>query len=191
MSKAIIRSVLATAILSVGGLAVAAQSNSPRNSPQHGEAFTAAQSALTARRYAEVSAKAKEVLASPRKSPDDIFIAHNFLLQVASAQKDAAGQIAAMQGMLESGFSPGAATQNQLRKQLANAYFLQKNYPEALKYGTGLIQSGGADADVYTVVGQSYYAQRKYGEAVKLYSGLVSNAEKAGKRPDRGDLTFL
>jgi TolA-binding protein len=179
------------AMLSVCGVGVAGQAPRPTNSPQHGEAFTAAKTALAARQYAVVAAKSREVLASPVKTPDDVFIAHSFLVQVATAQRDAAGQIAGMEGMLESGFEPGSRLQNQLRKQLANAYYGQKNYPQALKYGTALLQNGAGDPDVYTVVGQSYYQQRNYGEAIKLFGGLVSDAEKAGRRPDRNDLTFL
>jgi tetratricopeptide (TPR) repeat protein len=191
MTRSFVRSLAMAAVLTVGGLVVAAQAPTPQNSPQHGEAFTAAKTALSARQYAVAAAKAREVLASSRKSPDDVFIAHNFLVQVATAQKDAAGQIAGMEGMLESGFAPGSALQNQLRKQLANAYYAQRNFPQALKYGTALIQNGAADGDVYTVVGQSYYQQRNFSEAIKLFGGLVSNAEKAGRRPDRNDLTFL
>jgi tetratricopeptide (TPR) repeat protein len=191
MSKVIVRSVLVAAVLCFGGLASAGQAAGPRTSPALAETFTALQSAVNAKRYAEATAKAREVLASPRKSPDDVYAAHGFLAQIATAQRDAAGQIAAMEGMLESGFSPGTATQNQLRKGLASAYFAQKNYAQALKYGTAMIQSGSADPDVKTVVGQSYYAQRNFGEAVKFYGGEVSNAEKAGRRPDRNDLNFL
>ncbi|HUG72064.1 MAG TPA: tetratricopeptide repeat protein [Steroidobacteraceae bacterium] len=191
MSNAIVRSVLVAAVLSVGGLVVAGQAAGPRTSPALAETFTALQSAVNAKRYAEATAKAREVLASPRKTPDDVYAANYFLVQIAGAQGNPAGQIAGMEGMLESGFSPGVATQNQFRKALASAYFRQKNYAQALKYGTALIQSGSGDPDVYTVVGQSYYQQRNYGEAVKLFGGLVSNAEKAGRRPDRNDLTFL
>jgi hypothetical protein len=45
---------------------------------------------------------------------------------------------------------------------LATAYFDQKNYPQALKYGSSLIGSGAADDEVYSVVGQSYFHSRNY-----------------------------
>lgn len=192
MRKAIIRSVLVAAVLSVGGVAIAGQAPAqPKTSPALAETFTALQSAFNAKRYPEATAKAQEVLASSRKTPDDVYAAHGFLAQIASAQRNAAGQISAMEGMLDSGFSPGAATQNQLRKGLASAYFAQKNYPQALKYGTALISSGAADEDVYTVVGQSYFQSKNYAESVKLFGGLVSNDEKAGRRPDRRQLILL
>lgn len=192
MTKAIIRSVCVALVLATGGLAVSdVQAQQPKNSPALGETFTAIQNALNARRYAEVMTKSREVLAGSRKTPDDVYLAHYFMLKAAEGQKDNAGMIAAMEGMLESGFSPGAATQNQFRKALASAYYQQKNFAQTIKYGNELIRAGAADEDVYTVVGQSYFQTRNYDESIKLFGGLVSNAEKANRRPDRRQLILL
>jgi tetratricopeptide (TPR) repeat protein len=93
--------------------------------------------------------------------------------------------------MLGSGFNPGAAATNDLRRALAAAQFRLRNYPEAIRHGSELIRAGAAGEDVYTVVGQSYYQTRNYGEAIKLFGNLVSNEEKAGRRPDRNQLNIL
>lgn len=191
MTKMIVRSVLVAAVLAAGSLTVSAQNAAPKTSPALGEIFTAAQSALTAKRYAEVTAKSREALAHPQKKPDDVYAAHYFLLEVAKAQKNNAAIIEHLEGMLNSGFSPGATAQAQFRKALLSAHYQQNNLPQALKYGNDLIKSGAADGDVYTVVGQSYYKQKNYGEAVKIFGDRVAAAEKAGRKPEKNELILL
>ncbi len=190
MTKTIVRSVLVAAVLAAGNLTVSAQNAAPTTTPALGEIFTAAQNAVTAKKWQEAEAKAKEAL-SKQKKPDDIYAAHYFLLEVDKAQKNNAGIIEHLEGMLNSGFSPGPAAQAQFRKALLSAYFQQRNYAQAIKHGTDLIKSGQADGDVYTVVGQAYYQQKNYGEAIKIFNDRVTAAEKAGRKPERNELVLL
>jgi tetratricopeptide (TPR) repeat protein len=195
MTKAIVRSVLMATVLAVGSLAVhagqAPSGPAPKTSPALGETFTQAMKAQEAKRYAEAIAKYREILASPQKKADDVFAAHSQLAQIAAAQKDMAGTIAAMEGMLGSGFNAGPTVQNQLRKGLQGAHYQQKNDAEAIKYGTELVQAGAADEGTYTTLGQSYYRTRKYNDAVKLFGDIVSRDEKAGRKPERNMLILL
>lgn len=192
MRNTIVRSILVAAVLAAGSMTAHAQSAQPKTSPVFAEEFTAAEKARAAKRWAEVTAKANEVLSSSKqKKPDDIYAGHYYLLEAAKAQNNTPGIIASLEGMLASGFSAGAGTQNQFRKALLSAYYQQKNYAQAIKHGTDLIRSGGADDDVYTVVGQSYYQQKNYGEAVKLFGGLVEADEKKGRKPERSKLVLL
>lgn len=195
MTKAIVRSVVLGIVLAVGSAAAGAgqapQGPQPKTTPALADTFTAAQSALDAKRYPEAIAKAKEILASPRKSPDDVYAANYFLMTAAQKQNDMAGMIAAMEAMLSSGFNPGPAVQNQFRKALMSANYQSKNYAQALKHGKDLIAAGAADESVYTTVGQSYYQTRAYGEAVKLFGDMVAADEKANRKPDRQQLSLL
>lgn len=190
MTKTIVRSVLVAAVLATGSLAAHAQNAPPSTSPALGEVFTAAENARKAQRWTEVETKAKEALAKQKK-PDDIYAAHYYMLEVDKAQKNNAGIIEHLEGMLNSGFSPGAAAQAQFRKALLTAYFGQRNYAQALKHGNDLIKSGAADGDVYTVVGQAHYQQKNYGEAVKIFNDRISAAEKANRKPERNELVLL
>ena len=190
MTKSIVRSVLVAAVLAAGTFSVSAQNAAPTTTPALGEIFTAAQNAVAAKKWQEAEAKAKEALAKQKK-PDDIYAAHYFLLEVDKAQKNNAGIIEHLEGMLNSGFSPGPAAQAQFRKALLSAYFQQKNDAMAIKHGTDLIKSGQADGDVYTVVGQAYYRQKNYGDAIKIFNDRVSSAEKAGRKPERNELVLL
>lgn len=195
MTKAIVRSVLMATVLAVGSLAVhagqAPAGPAPKTTPALAETYVAAQKAMEAKQYAAAAAKYREVLASSQKKPDDVYAAHSQLAQIAAAQKDMAGTIAAMEGMLSSGFNAGPAVQNQLRKGLQGAYYQQKNDAESIKYGTELVRNGAADDDTYTTLGQSYYRSRKYNDAVKLFGDLVASAEKAGRKPERNILILL
>jgi tetratricopeptide (TPR) repeat protein len=184
----LIRRILIAAVIGSGSLAWGAQPGTPESSPRHLETFTEAQAALAAEDFAVVTAKARQVLASSRKTADDIYIAHNFLTRAA---RDLGGQIAGIEGMLESGFAMGTEAQNALRKQLATAYFGEKNYPLALKYGTAITSSGATDDEVQALVGESYYHSGAYNEAVKIYEERIGNDQKAGRRPDRRELLLL
>lgn len=190
MMKVMVRSMFLAAVLASAG--VSTHAAAPKTSPAFADQFVAADAALKAKRYAEVEAKAKEVLgSSSRKAPDDIYAANYFLLEVAKAKKDNVGLIAGLEGMLGSGFSLTPAEQKAFRTALVSANYQQKNYQQAIKHGTDLIKAGGANEDVYTVVGQSYYQTKNFNEAVKLYEGLVSADEKAGRKPDRKQLALL
>src|SRR5688572_473545 len=190
MSRMVFRSILLATLLIAGShAAMAAQ---PRTSPAFAEQFTAAVAARNGKRWGEVEAKAREVLASPtRKSPDDLYAAHGLLLEAAKARNNTPALIESLEAMLGSGFPMTPTEQAAYRTGLVTAHFQQKNYQQAIRHGADLIKSGGANEDVYTVVGQSYYQTRNYAEAVKLFEGLVSTAEKAGRKPDRRQLALL
>jgi tetratricopeptide (TPR) repeat protein len=188
MANSMARIALIAAVLCSGGLAVGAEPGTPTSSTRHLETFAAAQAALAAQDHAVVIAKAREVLASARKTADDIYIAHNFLTRAA---RDPAAVIAGMEGMLESGFAMGTEAENALRKQLATVYFGQKDYPMAIKYGTALASSGAADDEIQAVLGESHYHSGNYTESVKIYEQLVGDDQKAGRRPDRRELLLL
>jgi|SRR5690606_32352051 tetratricopeptide (TPR) repeat protein len=189
MTKTIVRSVLVAAVLATASFAASAQ-KAPTTSPELGEIFLAAQKAMEAKRWPEVEAKAREALAKKKKA-DDVYAAHFFLLEAAKAQRNNAGIIENMEGMLNSGFSPGPADEAKFRKALMAAYYQQKNFPQAIKYGNELIKAGQADGDVYTVVGQAYYQQKNYAEAIKVFNDRVTAAEKAGRKPERNELVLL
>lgn len=192
MARSIHRSVLAGLLLALTGpLALAAQPAAPKTSAALSELFVAAKAACDARRHADCIAKSREILASPRRSADDTYAANAFIMRAAQAQNDAATMVAAMEGMLDSGFNAGPAGTNELRRALCSAHFRLKNYEQAIRHGTELIRSGAAGEDVYTIVGQSYYQTGKYSESIRLFNNLVENDEKARRKPDRNQLNLL
>ena len=93
MRRSIIRSVVMAAILAVGGTVLAAEQRVPKTSPAFGDQFTAADAAMKANSWTEVIAKAKEVLASDKRKPDDTYAAHYFLVQASTALNDQPGHV--------------------------------------------------------------------------------------------------
>lgn len=78
--------------------------SAPTTSPAFGEAFTEAQRALNDKRWSDVIDRAKEVLATDNRRPDDTYAAYYFILEANKGLKDRAGMRDAIHGMLDSGF---------------------------------------------------------------------------------------
>lgn len=192
MNGSIIRTALVASLLVLSSrVGHAAQAPQPSTSPALAEIFLAAKSACDARRHAECIARAREALASPRKSADDVYAANYYIMIAAQKQNDVRTMVEAMEGMLGSGFNAGPAATNRTRGALASAHFQLKNYAQAIRHGTELIRAGAADDVVYNVVGQSYYLTRNFTDAIQLFGGLVDRAEKARRKPDRQHLSLL
>ena len=140
MPRAILASMMGTAVLALASVASAAQPQIP--TPTISQAsradIKAAQEALTAKRYTEAVAKSNAVLASSGKTKDDAFAAYSFLFMAAQAQGDKAGMMKALEGQIETGFLPPGAQSLQYRNLLGMAY-QQKDYRKAIEYGQQLI----------------------------------------------------
>lgn len=193
VSNSLVARIVAAGLLAVVGVnASAAAPAAPRVtvSQANADAFRAIGEAMQAKRYADVDAKAKSVLANPQRTKDDVYAAYGYMLQSAQARKDVAGQMAALQGQLESGILPAASRPGYYRNLMGLAYQVP-DYPKAIEYGQEIIKAGNAPADVYQYVGQAYYKLKDYKSAVNFFSNLVSEKEKAGKRPDRNELILL
>lgn len=184
---------VAAAVFTLGGMTMSvaeAQIPTPKVSLDHAKAFTAMGEAFAGKRYGEVDTQAKAVLASATKSKDDVFAAHQYLMQTAQARNDVAGQMKALEGQLESGFLPAAARNSYYRNLIGLAYKVP-DYRKAIEYGQQSIKAGDTSPDVYQWVGQAYYSLKDYKAAVSFFSGLVGDKEKAGRRPERNELILL
>jgi tetratricopeptide (TPR) repeat protein len=184
---------VAAAVFTLGGMTMSvaeAQVPTPKVSLDHAKAFTAMGEAFAAKRYGEVDTQAKAVLASAKKTRDDVFAAHQYLMQTAQARNDVAGQMKALEGQLESGFLPASARNSYYRNLIGLAYKVP-DYRKAIEYGQQSIKSGDTSPDVYQWVGQAFYELKDYKSAVGFFSGLVGDKEKAGRRPDRNELILL
>lgn len=189
----VLASVMVTGLLAVAvGAASAAQPQAaqPKVSQANRENFKLADEAFKAKRYSEVVAKANAALANPERTRDDVFAAHSFLYNAASAQNDNAGMMKAIEGQIESGFLSPAGV-NQAYRNLLGMSYQQKDYRNAINYGQQLIKAGDTSPDVYQWVGQGYYELKEFNEAVRFFNNLVTEKEKRGQRPDRNELILL
>jgi tetratricopeptide (TPR) repeat protein len=184
---------VAAGVLSLAGgtmTCAVAQMPAPKVSTDNAKSLREVQAALKTKNYAEVISKSRAVLANPKRTRDDTFVAYQFLLQAAQARNDSAGMTEAMEGQLASGFVPASATGTLLRP-LAGLAYRDKNYAKVIEYGQKLIRSGDANPDIYQWVGQAFYEQRNFKEAERFFSSVVTEKEKRGQKPDRNELVLL
>jgi tetratricopeptide (TPR) repeat protein len=174
-----------------GGISDAlAQMPAPKVSAESAKTLREAQAALHAKKYPDAVAKARLILASPRRTKDDTFVAYQFLLQAAQARNDSAGMTEALEGQIASGFVPESAT-GALYRPLAGLAYRDRNYQKVIDYGQRLIRSGDANPDIYQWVGQAFYEQRNFKEAVRFFGSVVTEKEKRGQKPQRNELVLL
>jgi TolA-binding protein len=179
---------VASAIVATGGF-VATAAVAQQVSKESAKTLKAAQDAAAAKNYPGEIAAAQEALANPKKSKDDTYVAYSMLSHAYYATGNMPELLKSLQGQIDSGF-PGADV-NKITQTQTQVAFQAKLYDQAVQYGQRLITAGAASPEVYTTVGQSYFQQQKYNDAAKFFSGLVSNAEKAGRKPDDQHLKLL
>jgi tetratricopeptide (TPR) repeat protein len=167
-----------------------AQMPAPKVSTENAKALQEAQAALNAKKYPDAVAKARAILAAPKRTKDDTFVAYQFLLQAAQARNDSPGMTEALEGQIASGFVPESAT-GALYRPLVGLAYRDRNYAKVIDYGQRLIRSGDANPDIYQWVGQAFYEQKNYKEAVRFFDSVVTEKEKRGQKPARNDLVQL
>jgi hypothetical protein len=196
MLKSRVSAILVAAVLAVGSTVAtqawsqAAAPPSPKISQNFAKTFKAAQDAQKAKQWPEVISKAQEVLAASGRKPDDTYYA-NFLLYDAYHNTNNIPEMRkALLGLVDSGFLQ-PAQQTPFLKALMSIAFQSKDYDAAVDFGTRMIKSENADADVYTTVGQSYYLKGSYKESASFFNNLVSDQVKRGEKPREQNLQLL
>lgn len=195
MSKSFFPAVAAAIALSLGGVAVSlpASAAEPTNtvSPGNAKALKAVSDLATQKNWPQVVAKSEEFLASGgNKTAYDKYAAYQFLTMAHAATNNYPELAKALKGQLDSGALP-AADQGKIINALVTVAYTSKNFDQAIEYGQQSIRNGTADANIYTVIGQSYFQQNKHNDAVKFLSGLVADQEKRGQAPREQVLQLL
>lgn len=193
MTKSFVAAVAAAVALAVGSYAVspgAAAQDKPTVSRDAAKPLKAAQDAGTAKKFDEVIVKANEVLAMPKATAYDKFVANQMLAFAYSNKRDTANVAKAMEAQLDSGFLTGEAKNNVL-KNLASLAYQQKNFSRAADLGRQLIAAGGGNSDTYTLVAQAYYQQDKYRDTAKFLGDYVAGQERAGQTPKEQSLQLI
>ena len=163
---------IALAMAGLPGSLLAAESAKVSISPAVAKAMKGVKDAADQKKFAEVITRAKAVLALPGRTPADAFVAYQFMTVAYQGQGNRAEMLTALQGQLDSGY-PSPAQRSQIMKNMVGIAFELKNYPKVAEYGNRLIESGGADASIYALVGHALFLQGKYANASKLLSDHV------------------
>jgi hypothetical protein len=168
----------------------AAAPSGPTVSVAATKAMTAVKKAADARQVDDVIARANEVLAIPARTAFDTMLAYQFLGMAYAQKNDIPKLLEAMQGQIDSGLLQGTE-RTKIINDMAHVAFEAKNHAKAEEYGSLLISSGAADADMYRLVGNSMFLQGKHADAATLLGKHVADLVSIGKVPDEPTLQVL
>jgi hypothetical protein len=111
-------------------------------------------------------------------------------MKAAAAQRagDSAAAVQALQAVYE---KVGGAEKGQIAEQLAATYAQQRNNAKAAEWLDKAVQAGNNSASVRQMQSYLRSASGDYGAIAKEAGAAVAAAEKAGRRPEEGDLLRL
>jgi tetratricopeptide (TPR) repeat protein len=192
MSKSIVSGALAVVLAAGAMMTSPAWAADAKNTVSKAAAkpLKAGSDAMGAKNYAECVAKAKEGAAADGHTAFDTFVANQLMGFCYAKLGNSAEAAAAYDAQLNSGFLPADQAAS-MTKTLAGVYYGQKDYAKSVELGTRAIKAGAADADTYTLVGQSLYLQNKYAETAKFMADYVGDQEKRGQQPKEQSLVLM
>ncbi|MEI2654467.1 MAG: tetratricopeptide repeat protein [Microthrixaceae bacterium] len=192
MSKSLFPAVAAAVALAAGmaGSTAVWAGEGPQVSKGAAKILKAANDAYQAKNWNECVKKAQEGNDLAGRTAFDSYVANQLLGTCYQRLGNNTEAVKAIEAQLESGFMP-AAQQAQFTKSLAVIHYQQKNYAKSVELGNRVIKAGGADAEIYTVVGQGLYLQNKHEEAAKFIADYVKDQESRGQQPKEQTLILL
>jgi tetratricopeptide (TPR) repeat protein len=150
----------------------------------------AAQEAVAAKKYDEALVKLKEVESNTSKTPYDEFVMNRLYGSVYANTKQYPEAAKVLEAALKSGFYTPEDAAN-TTKGLAQVNYQIKSYDKAIEFGNEAIKAGGADDDMYTLVGQAYYLKNDFSGTQKFLDEYVTKQVKAGTTPKEQTLQLL
>ena len=184
VSKLALAAVLLTGFATAPAVArekPAAAPAGPVLSANYRKAAAPVQEAIKAANYPDALAKlaAADAVAA---SPDEKFINAQFRYQITTAQKDTAGQGAAIQAMLDSGAAP-AALLPQLNLAAGNAAYQKADYARAAQYLNEAQRLGNNSTDVLLLLAETDFKLNQIPAGLAAVDKAVAASKAAGTKP--------
>lgn len=140
------------------------------------------QAAVNKADYASVPAKVAAAQAVA-KTADDKYAIGQLALKAAIAQKDTAGETAAIDMIANSGFVD-AATSSKLYASLGTTLYNAKQFPQATAAFQKAVTIDPNNAEVYGLLGEAKFAQGQKAEAAADLQHAVQIEIASGRKPD-------
>lgn len=139
------------------------------------------QEAIKALNYPDATVKlaAAETAAT---TPDEKFINAQFRYQIATAQKDVAGQAIGIQAMLNSGGAP-ASVMPQLTLAAGNAAYQKGDYQGALRFLSQAQQAGNSSTDVQLLLAETNFKLNQIPAGLASVDRAIATSKAAGTKP--------
>jgi tetratricopeptide (TPR) repeat protein len=151
-------------------------------SKENGKNLKEASDALTAKKYADAIAKAKDAENNPKKTPYDQHVVNEILAIAYAKTNNYAEAAKAFEAELSDGYLEEKDVPRNV-KALAQMNYSLKNYDKAIEFGQRAVKGGFADEDMKTLVGQSYYLKGDYKGTLKYYDPIIEAQIKSGQTP--------
>ncbi len=145
--------------------------------PKVGKPLQEAQALANKGDFQGAMAKINEAQAVENKNPAEQSVIYEFEGYVALHLNDYVTAAQAYSASYDAGLTPADKVAETL-STLTKLYYQNKDYPNAIKYGSVAEQNGSADIAVATLVAQSYYLQKDFTGASKSLHALIDIANK-------------
>jgi Tfp pilus assembly protein PilF len=159
-----------------------ASSNKPQVSIAAGKDLQAAQKALAAHRYDDAITELDKVKANPKKNEYDEYLMNLFYSTIYVNLKKYQQALPPLEAIMASKYMPPAELKQRLVTATTLNYNLQ-NYDKTIEYGNRVLNEGGGNSQIQTVVAQSYYQKNDFRAAGRFVRGMVDAQIKAGQAP--------
>lgn len=159
-------------------------------SAEVGKPLQAAQTAIKGKQWNVALDRLKEAQAVGNKKPHEQYAIDQLLAYVLYQQKKFGELVGVYERMINSGQMPANEVPERM-KTVAQIHFQQKNYAQAINWSKKALEKNPNQQDVLLILGQSHYLTKDYKSTVDVMGRMVSNAERAGRKPDEQWLRFL
>jgi lipopolysaccharide biosynthesis regulator YciM len=158
--------------------------------PEIGKPLQEASSLLKANRAKDALAKLRDADAVPNKTPAEQLTIERMRAAVASRAGETATAVKANEAVF-AGAKAGSPEQTQAAEQLAYLYSQTKDWNKTRDWATKAKQLGGNAAELDKLLAFVNAQSGDYAQVAKDAQAAIEAAEKAGKRPEEGDLLRL
>lgn len=158
--------------------------------PAVGKPLQQASELLRAGKAKEALAKVREAEAVPNRTPAEQLTIERMMGAAAQRAGDNATAAKAFEAAMASGKLP-AAEQGQVAESLAYAYSQLRNWPKTTEWADKAVQLGNNSPQLKQLIAYVQSQTGDYAAIAREAGAAVAAAEKAGRRPEEGDLLRL
>lgn len=186
MSVSLALGAVSTALVS---MPVSAQQKDRTVNPKVGAALQAALAAGKNKQYDAALAKVREAEAE-KKTPFEQFKINETLAFIYGAQKKYGELAAIYEKQLEMSQFLTPEQSQTLPKLISQIYFSAQQYGKSIDFAKRYLQARPNDNEMAAQIGQAYYHTKDFKGCRDSLNTVISNAEKAGSRPEEGWLNY-
>ena len=145
---------------------------------------------ITAKNYTEVQTRITQAEAIPALTPFETYIINRMKVQLGSGTNNVAMTTGALEASIASGrLTP--AEEADFTQVLGSYAYTAKNYPKAIEYYKRYQKISPTPLKVRDLLVRAYYLSGDYANARTELLPVIADAEKAGKVPEKEDLSLL